>query len=294
MTKHIYRNCEWCSIEYKVRADCKNQKFCSKNCRILGYKKAPIYQTKNKLAYYSNPTICKGCGCCLIYDFRKNKFCTNSCSTTFNNKNKKSPNQVPTKELACSKCGAQNIVDGRCPSYICIECKQGCRKRTSQPRKRIPYSKFSYCAVCSCTIPHKYNKTCSRKCLLLHLSSVSRSQTFRRLMRYTKEYNGTMFDSSYEVAVAKSLDECKIEWFRPGPLQYTDADNKVRHYYPDFYLPKFNVYLDPKNDYLIKTQCNKIRAAAAHNGVKILILSSLQLEWHTICDLIKHNSYCGR
>lgn len=32
---------------------------------------------------------------------------------------------------------------------------------------------------------------------------------------------------------------------------YTDNEGNLRYYYPDFYLEDYNVYLDPKNDYLL-------------------------------------------
>lgn len=242
-----------------------------------------IYQAsardKKIQIYRLNPTICKGCKCCLLFEFRKNKFCTMSCGAKFNNRKRK-PTIAKTKQLACAVCKTINNVSGHCSSYKCDNCKN---------RRLIPYSRFSYCTVCNVVIPFKHTQTCSKACLSKHLSSIAIKQTRRRLMRYSKEYNGTLFDSSYEVAVAKSLDKHYVKWIRPEPLQYIDSTNKVRHYYPDFYLPEFDVYLDPKNDYLIKTQCDKIRSAASHNNVKIIILSSLQLEWDSIRPLLSTN-----
>ena len=39
-----------------------------------------------------------------------------------------------------------------------------------------------------------------------------------------------------------------------------DSNGKKRKYYPDFYLTDFDVYLDPKNDYIVKQDKEKIEA----------------------------------
>lgn len=48
---------------------------------------------------------------------------------------------------------------------------------------------------------------------------------------------------------------CQFESDYPhqfASIVYWDDDGKQRRYVPDFYLPKYDLYLDPKNDYLIK------------------------------------------
>ena len=69
--------------------------------------------------------------------------------------------------------------------------------------------------------------------------------------RIKYEVNGVQVDSSYEKVVAESLTENNINWERAKRFKYKDLTNKVHYYTPDFYLPEYNVYLDPKNDYLI-------------------------------------------
>ena len=107
------------------------------------------------------------------------------------------------------------------------------------------------------------------------------------------DYNGVIMQSSYEVEVAKSLDENHIHWERPKPFEY--KINEVSHkYYPDFYLPDYNVYLDPKNDFLINNinprfgilDSEKIKIVEEQNGVRILILDKNNLDWEHIRDLI--------
>jgi len=42
-----------------------------------------------------------------------------------------------------------------------------------------------------------------------------------------------------------------ILWVRPKSLPY-EIDGKKRKYFPDFLLVDYGIYLDPKNDFLIK------------------------------------------
>ena len=49
-----------------------------------------------------------------------------------------------------------------------------------------------------------------------------------------------------------------VEWERPIPLNWMDSEGVKHRYYPDFYLPEYNIYLDPKNSYLMKKDEEKI------------------------------------
>ena len=95
-----------------------------------------------------------------------------------------------------------------------------------------------------------------------------------------EKYNDIWFDSKWEVKVAQSLDEHGISWIRPKTgFIWTDSGKK---YYPDFYLPKFDVYLDPKNSYLMKKDAEKINEAQHRNNIRVLLLNESQLSWDQI------------
>lgn len=110
-------------------------------------------------------------------------------------------------------------------------------------------------------------------------------------------YNGIMLDSSYEVAVAKSLDDNHIQWTRCKRFPYY-YNNKLHYYTPDFYLPQYDVYLDPKNDYLINninphlgySDADKIQSVCQQCGVTIIILNQDQLDWQSIKQIIDNLS----
>lgn len=97
-----------------------------------------------------------------------------------------------------------------------------------------------------------------------------------------KSWISVYLQSSYEVKVARSLDENNIDWIRPKFLLWKDEKWLEHRYYPDFFLPKYNIYLDPKNDYLIEIDKEKIEYVKKQNNVIILILGTKELSWEEI------------
>jgi hypothetical protein len=60
------------------------------------------------------------------------------------------------------------------------------------------------------------------------------------------EYNGLVFDSSWEVIVAKFLDDNNIIWERPKNGFEYFWENDIHLYYPDFYIPSLDLYIEVK------------------------------------------------
>lgn len=102
------------------------------------------------------------------------------------------------------------------------------------------------------------------------------SSSHRRLRRKIIEYNGVTLDSTWELELAKRLDECNIIWLRPNPLPWVDKDGLTHNYFPDFYLPEYNIYLDPKNPHAIKVQNEKLKCLLDQYN-NIVIIDSLEL-----------------
>jgi hypothetical protein len=102
-----------------------------------------------------------------------------------------------------------------------------------------------------------------------------RSKKFYVLDSFGKK---VCLQSSFELRCSELLNELKIKWIRPTALKY---DNK--NYFADFYLPEFNLYLDPKNNYKAKLDQTKIDKVKEQNNVKIVVL----LEEHLTLDYIK-------
>ena len=107
-------------------------------------------------------------------------------------------------------------------------------------------------------------------------------------------YNNVLLESTYEYKLAKALTENNVIWIRPKPIIWIDNNGKKHRYYPDFYLPEYDVYLDPKNDYLINnvnkriglTDTEKIHKVSEQNNIKIFILTKNELEWNIVAKKI--------
>jgi hypothetical protein len=110
------------------------------------------------------------------------------------------------------------------------------------------------------------------------------------------KYNGVYLGSTYELKVAQSLDENGIKWIVPKKINYVDPNGKKRTYSADFYLEEYNVYLDPKNDFLINninprlgfSDVEKIKLVENQNNIKVIILNNTQLSWDNIKNIISN------
>ncbi len=193
-------------------------------------------------------------------------FCSKSCQTKLARANLKSdPLKFSAFQKKASEQSKKAWKEGR------LFPKNGSRGQ------RFPVIETRKCCVCNNEFLHtksKKRKTCSKKCEHEHAVSIARSNpncggetNYKRF--YYKEI---MFDSSWEVEIAKWMDENKIEWRRSRKLMFwwTDDDGKKRRYYPDFYLPALNIYLDPKNKYLIEKDRKKIERVQSENNIKIV------------------------
>jgi hypothetical protein len=95
------------------------------------------------------------------------------------------------------------------------------------------------------------------------ISEKALASNHRRVLRSTRKYikkDGTevLLDSSWEEALAKRLDFLDVRWERPSSVKWVDDNNKPHNYFPDFYLPDYDLYLDPKNDIVYNMTINKI------------------------------------
>lgn len=108
------------------------------------------------------------------------------------------------------------------------------------------------------------------------------------------EYRGKTLGSSYELRLAEDLDLHNIKWENNKKFSYIDPLGKVRTYTPDFYLIDYDVYLDPKNDYLINnvnpslgfSDKEKIQRAMDQNNIKVLILDKHSLDWKSVLQAL--------
>lgn len=192
--------------------------------------------------YYKSPTLCKYCQLPIEYARRKNQFCSHSCSAKLSNRTR---DYVPTIE---HKLKTSNKLKGR---------------KCSKPKNKILFSRIQF-KNCKCCQKIFYVKnwqsntkqTCSPKCATYASTGSRPYQNGRRkLFTYYNKYQSqnVLLESSWELELAQWMDLNNVEWIRPAYiLWYDEHSQKTRLYYPDFYLPKHNLYLDPKNPYGMK------------------------------------------
>lgn len=68
------------------------------------------------------------------------------------------------------------------------------------------------------------------------------------------------------------LDAQNIEWVRSKSiiLWWTDESGGKRRYHPDFYLPEYDLYLDPKNKFLIEKDRFKMNQVIKENKITLI------------------------
>ena len=154
--------------------------------------------------------------------------------------------------------------------------------RRAQPR--LPKWVEDTCIVCHRSFERKrvkHPKTCSNAaCRFQHKSQSLKGNASGKRGGYrprsVQSYNDTPFDSKWEVLLAKRLDELQIPWERDVNrfLSYHDLQGRKRRYYPDFYLPTHDMYLEVKG-YATPATKHKMSDASERNCIKLVVLSSL-------------------
>jgi hypothetical protein len=196
------------------------------------------------------PTICLNCNTPLSYRFRKNKFCNRSCAASYNNLRK------PPRSLESKRKTSLSMVGKIRPNKI-------------PPTHKMCKIAWYNCQSCNKLFYTKGwsnpRKSCGSRECRTHLSVGNRPyRNGRRKLFYYFNKNQNkevLLESSWEYELAQWLDLKNVVWERPLYIKwYDEQSNKHRLYYPDFYLPKQNLYLDPKNPTSLKLEKNKMNA----------------------------------
>lgn len=205
-------------------------------------------------------------------DSGETRFCSNKCARSYSTYQKREtinttvsnslqgrerPDQQARENTSCKVCGETfERVKSSSQKYCSVSCKNKCPDLRQRYREIAKERDFG-------------------------------GQTSRKTIHYEK-LDGTevQLHSSFEVQVAETLDENDIDWERPSAIEY-QLEGETRRYYPDFYLPKFDVYLDPKNDYLIETHREKLKAVRTQNKLDLYVLSKNELTWEKISHKVE-------
>jgi len=107
--------------------------------------------------------------------------------------------------------------------------------------------------------------------------NAGRSKKFHVLDSFGKE---VCLQSTFELKCSVLLNELGIQWIRPPALKYDG-----RNYFADFYLPEYDLYLDPKNSYKAKLDTTKIEKVKEQNTVRVIVLLEHELTHEFIKSL---------
>ena len=107
------------------------------------------------------------------------------------------------------------------------------------------------------------------------ISEKQRNNSYRRIMRHTQEYPGVLYDSSWEIEMAKRLEFLNEQFERPkNPIKYIGVDGKQHNYFPDFWIPRIQKFIEVKNPYLFEND-SKVQILKSERS-DIIWLTSLE------------------
>lgn len=204
---------------------------------------------KYRYNYTLNPNKCSECGCNLDFYKRKNKFCSSSCAASFNNK-KRQGHTEETKSKISSKLKKS------------IKKEESINRLSDTNRKKY-YQNQKICKICGQKLDYekRNRKTCSNECKIIASVKIRPYQNGSRktFWYFNKNENKeVLLESSWEFRLAKFLDEENIKWRRPSYIVWFNNTNEKKYYFPDFYLPEYDLYIDPKNKYCLTKDIEKL------------------------------------
>lgn len=212
-------------------------------------------------------------------------------------------------KLNCVECGNEFEIDVRPGIYKRNKYKKCCSQRCSHirhltedsrnqisialkgkpfsgirgRRKIIPLSericKNPNCNKSFFTARWRTKKYCNPKCAAWNSGGLRCNCHKKGSWYFCKWMNKDVYlDSTWEREYVIWLDLNNIEWYRPSYFNWVDENNKTHKYYPDFYLKNEDVYIDIKNDFLIKRHEFKISQVLKLNSINLKIVSRKQLD----------------
>lgn len=230
-------------------------------------------------------------------------YCSNHCIRAFEKQ------KYPPVKLSCSECRTEFDVvyasrnDRKFCSKKCALTNRHRNQKINKKPKAVkprPYRKLEdtdfHCVICNNVFRKKWARgmklfqTCSKECYgeLVSRNSKANPNCGGETNYRKYQYKNVTMDSSWEVELAQWMDENKITWIRSRKicLFWKDERGDLRRYYPDFYLPDYNIYLDPKNKYLQEKDKFKLESVQKEQNVKILsgYLDDIKKDLMVACD----------
>lgn len=132
------------------------------------------------------------------------------------------------------------------------------------------------CEYCNNDIEHKINikRKFHKECWLKVCGGFRENST----IKHREKYNGYWMDSGTEKRFAILLDLNKIKWIKNKEkyYEYFDLKNKKRKYYPDFYLPDYDYWVEIKSKYY-ETENDVLKLQSVGNNIEMIYDHDLKL-----------------
>lgn len=273
LNKRVFHKC----LNPKCLNITANPKYCGLSCGSIhfGIKQRLKLEQKQKeleLQYNFNPKKCFNPNCInvLSYDKRNNKFCSPSCSTTFYGPSKGPRTEEFKKALSIK-------ISGSHP-----------KKSQKQIDRESKYALSpNHCSICNTEFSYKSRnrKACLGPCTSTFISNQAKNnpnfggfKCASQLSKNTSIFCGYKMDSGAELYFAKMCNEQGITWIKndihwsKGYI-YKKENNKFYKYYPDFYLPQYNMWVEIKGKRYIRPD-DSIRYEAIKDSQFKLVMST--------------------
>ena len=227
--------------------------------------------------YANNPATCKQCSTPLLYKNRHNTFCSHTCAGIATNATRDYVHSVETKQKI--RAGVMKNPGGIYKQHL--DNLRIPHLQLPQFNGKIlgPYSKVRQCQVCNKTFATTTRNTCSNECYLL----TRRGGGFQpnSTIVHRSSYKDQQMDSGAELAFAKLLDAHNVEWQKNSTTFFTFQypSGKTGKYYPDFYLPVFDAWIEVKGKKYYRDD-DPLRWAAVPNHE---VIFSHQLRLPAVC-----------
>ena len=218
----IQVQCKNCNKTYSKQQD-SNRTHCSDRCR-------KDFRNANKKIIAP-----KNCPECNNTHNKPGKFCSSSCSAKYSNA-RKDYTKIKTGPVkgtlpANTFCKLPHSLVEFCTCEIC---------NTHFTRNSIHKGSRRVCRNDECFAKFKH-KVRAGKCGGLRANSTRVTRTI---------YKGKQMDSGAELAFAKLLDSHDILWDKNSTIWFEYLPGKK--YYPDFFLPKYNAWVEIKGKYYVR------------------------------------------
>lgn len=153
--------------------------------------------------------------------------------------------------------------------------KQGGLTRAKQRQESCPIIHY-VCPQCQQEFESRQKrKFCSRACGR-NAGAIGGLQPNSTKVHRTI-YKDYQMDSGAELAFAKLLDQHGIKWEKNSTrsFPFVDSQGKDRLYYPDFYLPQYNHWIEIKGKRYVRED-DQLRLEAVSN-IELIMSNNIQL-----------------